>query len=94
MLKIFIVEDNKLYAKTLQHQLSLNPENEVEVFGSGKELFSSLHHKPDLITLDYRLPDMTGDQVLSKVKEQLPNTPVIMVSGQEDIVLTLLRLLL
>lgn len=86
MLKIFIVEDNKLYAKTLQHQLSLNPENEVEVFGSGKELFSSLHHKPDLITLDYRLPDMTGDQVLSKVKEQLPNTPVIMVSGQEDIV--------
>lgn len=85
MLRIFVVEDNELYARTLQHQLSLNPENEVSIFGSGKEFLKNLYLKPDVVSLDYRLPDMTGDEILGKIREQFPELPVIIVSGQEDI---------
>lgn len=85
MLRIFVVEDNELYAKTLQYQLTLNPENEVAIYGSGKDFLKDLHKKPDVVSLDYRLPDMTGDQVLVKIREHFPELPVIIVSGQEDI---------
>jgi DNA-binding NtrC family response regulator len=85
VLRIFVVEDNELYAKTLQYQLTLNPENEVAIYGSGKDFLKDLHKKPDVVSLDYRLPDMTGDQVLVKIREHFPELPVIIVSGQEDI---------
>ncbi|VAW30021.1 Two-component system response regulator protein, partial [hydrothermal vent metagenome] len=38
-----------------------------------------------VISLDYGLPDVSGDKVLKKIKEDYPELPVIIVSGQEDI---------
>ena len=82
---IFIVEDNEIYAKTLHYQMSVDPENEVEVFSSGKEFFRNIDRRPDLITLDYRLPDMNGIEVLKRIQKEIPGTPVIVISGQEDV---------
>ena len=82
---IFIVEDNEIYAKTLHYQMSVDPENEVEVFSSGKEFFRNIDKRPDLITLDYRLPDMNGIEVLKRIQKEIPGTPVIVISGQEDV---------
>ncbi|MCS6833637.1 MAG: sigma-54 dependent transcriptional regulator, partial [Flammeovirgaceae bacterium] len=48
-------------------------------------LLQSLHEKPSIITLDYSLPDMTGEELLKKIKNQTPQIPVIIISGQEDI---------
>jgi len=36
---------------------------------------------PDLILLDFRLPDMTGLQVLESMKEGLPHVPVVMITA-------------
>ena len=84
--KIFVVEDDPMYAKLLSYHLSQNPDNEVEIFPNGKSLLSNLNSKnPDIITLDYSLPDMSGMDVLTKVKEFNPDLPVIVISGQEDI---------
>ncbi len=85
MLRIFIIEDDEMYGKVLRHQLSLNPENEVSLFQSGKEFLKHLHQKPDLITLDYSLPDMTGQEVLKRIVDFDKDLPVVIVSGQEDI---------
>ncbi|KGL59762.1 two-component transcriptional regulator sigma-54 [Polaribacter sp. Hel1_33_49] len=41
--------------------------------------------KPDLITLDFLLPDLRGDKIYKKIREVNPNVPVIMISSQEDI---------
>ena len=82
---IFIVEDNEIYAKTLHYQLSVNPEHQVEVFSSGKEFLKNINRRPDLITLDYRLPDMNGIEILRRVQKEIPGTPVIVISGQEDV---------
>ncbi|HAS39957.1 MAG TPA: regulator [Microscillaceae bacterium] len=84
-LKIFVVEDDDWYAKILLYSLSMNPDYEVIRFSSGQELLGNLHQKPTIITLDYSLPDFTGGQLLKQLKDRVPDVPVIVVSGQEDI---------
>jgi DNA-binding NtrC family response regulator len=84
-LKIFILEDDVWYGSMLNHYLSLNPDYEVRRFESSKEFFSHLHEKPDVVTLDYSLPDMDGGEVLKKIREVHPDIQVIIISGQEDV---------
>ncbi|MBN9299557.1 MAG: sigma-54-dependent Fis family transcriptional regulator [Filimonas sp.] len=84
-ISIYIVEDDAFYGAMLQHFLSLNPDFEVKKFSSASMLMEALHEKPDVITLDYSLPDATGIDLLEKIKERSPDTKVIVVSGQNDI---------
>lgn len=83
--KIFIVEDDEFYGEMLKHHLQKNPDYEVELFLNGKDCIKNLHKQPSAISLDYSLPDYTGYEVIKKIKEFNPETPVIIVSGQEDI---------
>jgi two-component system, NtrC family, response regulator AtoC len=83
--KIIVVEDNEWYNKLLVHSLSLNPDFEVESYSSGKEFLSSLTHNPDVVTLDYILPDMNGNELLKKIKEYNEDIEVIVISEQENI---------
>jgi DNA-binding NtrC family response regulator len=83
--KIFIVEDDKWYNNFLQYTVSLNPEYIVESFFNAKDALANLHKKPDLITVDYSLPDIKGDELIKKIKDQLPDTQIIVISGQEDV---------
>lgn len=83
--KIFVVEDDQAYTKFIKYVLGLNPDYEVEFFTTGKECINNLHKNPSIITLDYSLPDMPGQQVLEQIKSYDPNIVVIVVSAQEKI---------
>jgi len=83
--KIFIVEDDRFYGELLKRHLQLNPENEVYLYLTGKDCLTNLHLKPDMISLDYRLPDFSGDSILKKVHFDYPDLPIVIVSGQEDV---------
>lgn len=82
---VFVVEDNDWYSKMLAHIITLNPELEVKVFKNGKTCLEHLYEAPFAVTLDYSLPDMTGLEVLSRIKKTNPEIEVIVVSEQEDI---------
>ena len=82
--KVFIVEDNILYARILKKQL-VDDNYQVKVFHNGTDFINCLHEKPDVITLDYTLPDMTGKDVLKKIQQKLPGAHVIVISAQENI---------
>jgi DNA-binding NtrC family response regulator len=84
-LKIFILEDETWYGSMLHHYLSLNPDYEVKRFENSAEFFNNLHENPDVVTLDYSLPDMAGDEVLKRIKESHPGIQVVVISGQEDV---------
>ena len=84
-LKIFILEDDTWYGSMLHHYLSLNPDYEVRRFENSAEFFNQLHELPDVVTLDYSLPDMAGDEVLKKIRDTYPSIQVIVISGQEDV---------
>lgn len=85
MFRIFVVEDDEWYRKLLEYNLSMDPDYSVESFGTAKEFLSRIHEAPDLVTLDYRLPDMTGAEILEKIKKENPDIHVIIISEQEDI---------
>lgn len=84
-LKVFILEDDEWYNKLLLHCASLNPDFIVKSFFNAKDLLSKLDERPDVVTVDYKLPDLTGEEVLKRIKMQLPETEVIIISEQEDI---------
>ena len=83
--KIFVVEDDPMYARILSYHLTQNPDYEVEVFNNARSCLRSLHKMPNLITLDYSLPDLTGGETLKKIKDFNSDLPVIIISGQNDI---------
>ena len=83
--QIFVVEDDNWYSKILEYHLSLNSDYQVTCFSNGKEALSALGRKPDLITLDFSMPDYRGDTILEKIRERDKSIPVIVISSQEDI---------
>lgn len=84
-MKIFVVEDDPAYTKFLQYVLSLDPDFEIETFPTGKDFINALHKRPQVVTLDYTLPDMPGEKVLKAIREFDPDISVIVVSAQEKI---------
>lgn len=84
-IKIFVVEDDEMYGKLLVHHLKKNPDYDVELFLNGKDCISHLYKNPAVISLDYSLPDISGMEVLKKVKAYNPDIKVLMISGQEDV---------
>ncbi|MCE1167237.1 MAG: sigma-54 dependent transcriptional regulator [Sphingobacteriia bacterium] len=84
-LKIFVVEDDQLFAKTLKFHLSLNPDYEIELYHDGRKCLDNLYKNPAMITLDYNLPGLTGLQVMRKIKEVNKDIPIIVISSQHDV---------
>ncbi|ARS34876.1 sigma-54-dependent transcriptional regulator [Pontibacter actiniarum] len=83
--KIFILDDDVWYSELLEYHLSLNPDYELKKFHSAKDCLSNMHQRPNVVTLDYSLPDKNGAEVLKKIKELNPDTQVVVISGQEDV---------
>ncbi len=83
--KIFIVEDDEWYRELLVHVASLNPDFEVKSFSNAREFLKALPENPDVVSLDFMLPDMEGIQVLQQVKKFNPEIEVLMVSQQDRI---------
>ncbi|HAQ65208.1 MAG TPA: regulator [Bacteroidales bacterium] len=84
--KVFLVEDDLITAKALTESLIKETGCEVSHFGTGRDFLEAItHQQPDLVSLDYLLPDSSGAELFKKVKKMYPDIPVIMVSGQQDI---------
>jgi DNA-binding response OmpR family regulator len=86
--RILIVDDEPDVVKTTK--LLLECEG-YEVFsaGSAETGLANLHEvQPNLLLLDLRLPDMSGFQMVTKMRsiEEYKNIPVIVLSGMDDMV--------
>ncbi|KIA94994.1 regulator [Flavobacterium sp. KMS] len=85
LFKIFLVEDDPFFGETLKYHLKLNPDFEVFLFKTGKECLDNLFQNPNIICLDFGLPDITGDLLLKKIQQTNNQIPIIIISGQEEI---------
>ncbi len=83
--RIFIVEDDPWYSELLAYHFSDAEEYEVSRFADGRSCLKSLHQQPDLITVDYRLPDMNGLELFDQLRRWNPQVPIVIISGQEDV---------
>jgi DNA-binding NarL/FixJ family response regulator len=86
-IKIAIVDDHMLFMEGLSALLEKQPDFEVAgKFESGPSLFDALdtNFSPDIILLDLTMPDMSGFEVLKKLKKRKNSPAVIAISMHED----------
>lgn len=81
---ILIIDDDE----TIRHFLSRDLEADgfhVATADSGQAGLRALEQGPaDLVVLDIRLPDLTGIEVLQRIREQWPEQIVVMLTGEPD----------
>lgn len=89
-IKLFLVDDDALFLKSLEIEFLQHADFEIETFVTGELCVASLSHQPDIIILDYLLDSvdknaMNGIETLDKIKAFNPDIPVIMLSAQDKI---------
>jgi len=79
--KVLVVDDDSAIIEKIQFALeTLNCD--VEAVGSATEFDEQIKKKfRGVILLDVRLPDGNGLTMLDKVRQELPNSPVILMTG-------------
>lgn len=85
---IYYVEDDKELAKEVRHALQQQGMR-VEVFSTLHQLNERLQsvralQLPDLLLLDWNLPDGSGVDLLCKLKEWFSDLPVLIISVHSD----------
>ena len=84
--KILLVEDDNLLRIGLKSMIDMHGEYIVEKnVSTGKEALHILENKfVDIVLLDLRLPDISGTDVLKRIKEINLSTKVIILSAYDD----------
>lgn len=83
--RIFVVEDNEFFATLIKQKLELNDQNEVSLFFNGDDFRRNLHLNPDIVVLDYNLPNTNGIDLLKEIKNYNDQIKTIILSGQEKV---------
>jgi CheY-like chemotaxis protein/HPt (histidine-containing phosphotransfer) domain-containing protein len=78
---VLYIEDDADNVRLVGRILSRRPEVALLVAASGQEgLEMAARHQPDLVLLDFHLPDMDGEQILRRLRSQ-PRTAALRVVG-------------
>jgi DNA-binding response OmpR family regulator len=82
-MKILVVDDEKNILKLYKEELEDEGYNVVTA-NSGKEALEVFRiEEPDIVTLDIMIPDINGLQLLKQLKQEKPQTPVIMLTAYD-----------
>ncbi|MFV8366475.1 response regulator [Flavobacterium sp. XS1P27] len=89
-IKIFLVDDDALFLKSLEIDFLENADFIVETYSTGELCIANINNNPDVVILDYQLDGivenaMNGIETLDKIKDFNPEIPVIMLSSQDKI---------
>jgi len=80
----FIVDDDPFVGQLYKQHLSNLGYSDLHYFASGVDCLKHLDLSPEIVLLDHQMAQVTGFEVLKKIKRSNPDAAVIMVSGQED----------
>ncbi len=87
---IFIVEDDKTYARLLKFKLeNEHPSFQVTTFGNGDDFLAQMNAQPDIVVLDYILPEKSGLDVLKIINRQHEHIFTILLSAQEEMMVVI-----
>ena len=81
---VLCIEDNLSNVRLIERIFARRPSVTLLVATLGSAgIAAALEHRPDLILLDLHLPDMTGDDVLRRLRSELATatTPIVIVSA-------------
>jgi DNA-binding NarL/FixJ family response regulator len=89
-MRICVVDDHEIVREGLRRALPNDPEVEVvgEAASGAEALREARRTLPDVMLVDFRLPDMTGDELCRRIRAGFPSTKVVMLTTylSEDVV--------
>lgn len=83
-MRILLIEDNEVLSDTIKQYLTHKYDIEQEFTGEGGYLLAK-RDIYDLIILDLMLPEMSGYEVLRRLRSEKINTPVIILTAKGEI---------
>jgi len=88
--KIYLVDNDIFYNRTLQHALWHSEFINVKTFTSREDFLKELSfEEPDMVILDYHPGDTKGIEIIEKVKSWRADINLIILSAQEKTETTL-----
>ncbi len=84
-MQIMIADDHPLFAKGLKNLLTSENFDIVGVVKNGKKAVEeALKKRPDVILMDIKMPDLDGIKATKKIKDELPETSIIILTSFEE----------
>jgi DNA-binding NarL/FixJ family response regulator len=85
-IRVLIVEDHRVLAEGLELALGRHDDlTVVGIAGTVAEATELAHQeRPDVVLMDFHLPDGTGAQVAATIRGKLPDVAVVILSGDSS----------
>ena len=84
-IKVTIIDDHTLFREGLQRLLVRHDIDVISSVSNGEEGIKSIEKiEPDIILLDLRMPDISGIEVLKKLREKNKTLPIVMLTTSDD----------
>ncbi len=87
-IRVVIVDDQKLFVSSLRTVLRGHGREEIDVVGAaydGKEAIGLVEQsRPDVVLMDVRMPVMDGVKATKRIREQFPDTRVVILTTFDD----------
>jgi len=86
LIRVVIADDHPYIRSALRHVLELESDFDVvaEAENGIQAVDEVVRNRPDLVILDYRMPQLDGIQVARELAEQAPTTTMVMLTSEDD----------
>ncbi len=86
MQRIFLIEDDPVYAEFLKKSLERGKTFTVQVFQNAEKCLKALDSEidPNYIIIDYFLPGMSGIELYKKLRQQKVKAMMVILSSNTD----------
>jgi DNA-binding NarL/FixJ family response regulator len=86
MIRLMLVDDHQMFVQSLARVLEL--EEDIEVVATANSVSAGIsaaaEHLPDVILMDYRLPDGDGISAASRIGTDHPHIKIVLLAGSND----------
>src|SRR3954466_1446521 len=83
--RVLVVAPNRIGRPRISPDLMASGGNVVAEGENGTEaVASAVEHRPDVVLLDFKLPDGAGAEVCAEILKRQPGTAVIVLSAERD----------
>lgn len=84
MKKILIIEDEREMVMGLTFNLEARDYNVIAAYDGETGYLKAIKEQPDLVLLDLMLPKLNGYEVCKRLKKEMPELPIIMLTAKSQ----------
>ncbi|HET9051570.1 MAG TPA: response regulator, partial [Candidatus Dormibacteraeota bacterium] len=86
LIRVLVVDNHSMFAQAVA--AALREQDDIDVVGVAGTATAGIaavdEYAPDVVLMDYRLPDLFGDEATRVIRRTHPSTAVVVVTAAED----------